>query len=180
MLLVVPLTLADSNQHNLAHSMDSTRLESTRFHQIPPDSGRVRQIWPMSCSQSPAESARFHQNVWSSVKSSKMLYIFPFLENSHSIPKIWAWVHWSPVDCPTEVWLRVHSGWSPYGIPGGQTRPPLWTDFWNHGRCINVGSGLGFNLWLHPHPRIGCPDFGVSGKVWQSSAWWSKVQTVLE
>ena len=26
------------------------------------------------------------------------------------------------MDCPTKVWLRVH--WSPYGISGGQTRPP--------------------------------------------------------
>ena len=46
MLLVVPLTLADSNQHNLADSMDSARLCQTRVHQIPPDSTELWQILP--------------------------------------------------------------------------------------------------------------------------------------
>ena len=50
MLLVVPLTLADSNQHNLADSTDSTG-----FHRIMANSTRVHQIWPMSYSWSPAE-----------------------------------------------------------------------------------------------------------------------------
>ena len=46
MLLVVPLTLADSNQHNLADSTDSTRLHWIpqnygKFHQSPPNLAHV-------------------------------------------------------------------------------------------------------------------------------------------
>ena len=37
------------------------------------------------------------------------------------IPTVFPIMGLSPVDCPTKVWLRVH--WSPYVIPGGQTRP---------------------------------------------------------
>ena len=46
MLLVVPLTLADSNQHNLADSIDSTG-----FHWIPRNYGKF--------SWTPLESAKF-------------------------------------------------------------------------------------------------------------------------
>ena len=39
-----------------------------------------------------------------------------------------------------------------------------WKDFWDHRNATVEGQDLASTYVLHPHPRTGCPDFGMGQK----------------